>query len=81
MEEETIIIKIPKLNLEKELKEKLKEEIERSVRTEILKILLLKKLDEQLKGSELTEEECIELARKAKKEVFEKLKKKVIIGN
>jgi len=81
MEEEIIIIKIPKLNLEKELKEKLKEEIERSVRTEILKILLLKKLDEQLKDSELTEEECIELARKAKKEVFEKLKKKVIVGN
>jgi len=79
MEEETIVIKIPKLNLEKELKEKLKEEIERSVRTEILKILLIKKLDEQLKNSELTEEECIELARKAKKEVFEELKKKGII--
>jgi len=79
MEEETIIIKIPKLNLEKELKEKLKEEIERSVRAEILKILLLKKLDEQLKDSELTEEECIELARKAKKEVFEELKQKGII--
>jgi len=43
MEEETIVIKIPKLNLDKKLKEELKKGIETYTRIEIARLLLLKK--------------------------------------
>lgn len=75
MEEETIVIKIPKLNLEKKLKEELKKEIKTFARIEIARLLLLKKWNKILRKSKLTEKDCIKLARLAKRETYEELKK------
>jgi len=75
MEEETIVIKIPKLDLEKKLKEELKKGIETFARIEIARLLLLKKWNKILRKSKLTEKDCIELARLAKRETYEELKK------
>ena len=73
MEEETIVIKIPKI--EKEEKEKIKKELEKLARKRIEKIKVLKKLEELAKNSKLTEEECINLGRLVKRGRYEKLKK------
>jgi hypothetical protein len=48
--------------------------IEEFVKLRLTRDLMLDRLDELLKGSELTEEECIELGRMAKNGRFEKLK-------
>jgi len=72
-EEETIVIKIPKIE-EKE-KERIKEELEKLARKRIEKIKVLKKLEELAKNSKLTEEECINLGRLVKRGRYEKLKK------
>jgi len=73
MEEETIVIKIPKIE-EKE-KERIKKELEKLARKRIEKIKVLKKLEELAKNSKLTEEECINLGRLVKRGRYEKLKK------
>ncbi|HJH26061.1 MAG TPA: hypothetical protein C5S37_04625 [Methanophagales archaeon] len=48
--------------------------VEEFVKLRLARDLMLERLDELLKHSELTEEECIELGRMVKKGRFEKLK-------
>lgn len=45
------------------------------------KVLLLKKIDEMLSGSRLTEEDAIRLGRKVKKEIAKKWRVAVETGN
>lgn len=54
-------------------KEEMAKDIENFVRLELARSLLLKRLDELLKNSELTEKECRELGKKIKKGRFENL--------
>ncbi|HJH25485.1 MAG TPA: hypothetical protein C5S37_01655 [Methanophagales archaeon] len=48
--------------------------VEEFVKLRLARDLMLERLDELLKHSELTDEECIELGRMVKKGRFEKLK-------
>ncbi len=48
--------------------------VEEFVKLRLTRDLMLERLDELLKGSELTEEECIDLGRMVKNDRFEKLK-------
>ncbi|MFZ2070760.1 MAG: hypothetical protein WAV32_04000 [Halobacteriota archaeon] len=48
--------------------------VEEFVKLRLARDLMLERLDELLKHSELTEEECIELGKMMKKGRFEKLK-------
>ena len=77
MEEETIVIKIPKIE-EKE-KESLKKELERIARKKINKLITLKMLqkkwEEMLKNSKITDEDCINWQKEARKGRYEELKK------
>ncbi len=73
------------LSIPKELKHKMDElpeinwsEVTREFLSEKVKRLaLLKKLDKMLENSELTEEDCIRLSRKAKKSMHKKFLKEV----
>ncbi|RJS71879.1 hypothetical protein CW714_05170 [Methanophagales archaeon] len=49
--------------------------VEEFVKLRLARDLMLERLDELLKHSELTDEECIELGRMVKKGRFEKLRK------
>ena len=62
---------LPELNWSETVREFLSEKVKRA--------LLLKRLDKLLENSELTEEDCIRLGRKAKKDRYEKLKKKGLV--
>ena len=55
---------LPELNWSEIVREILSEKVKR--------VLLLKKLDKMLEKSELTEEDCINLGRKAKKSMHKK---------
>jgi len=70
MEEETIVIKIPKA---------MKEEVEEFIKEKEEREKLLEKWNEMLKNSKLTEEDCIKLGRLVKKRVYEKLKKQGLL--
>jgi len=48
--------------------------VEEFVKLRLTRDLMLERLDELLKESELTEEECIDLGRMVKNDRFEKLK-------
>jgi hypothetical protein len=48
--------------------------VEEFIKLRLTRELLLERLDELLKNSRLTEEECIELGREVKKGRFERLK-------
>ncbi len=48
--------------------------VEEFVKLRLARDLMLERLDEMLKHSELADEECIELGKKVKKGRFEKLK-------
>jgi hypothetical protein len=48
--------------------------VEEFIKLRLTRDLMLERLDELLKGSEFTEEECIELGRMVKNGRFEKLK-------
>jgi len=77
MEEETIVIKIPKVK--KEMKESLKKEIEEFIKERIDKIMFFKKLEELTKNSEITDEDCIRWQRELRKKRLEELKEKGVI--
>jgi hypothetical protein len=62
---------LPELNWSERIREFLSEKVKRA--------LLLKKLDKMLENSELTEEDCLRLGKKAKKGIYERLKKKGMV--
>ena len=62
---------LPELNWSETIREFLSEKVKRA--------LLLKRLEKMLENSELTEEDCIRLGRKAKKGRFKTLKKQGLI--
>ena len=62
---------LPELNWSETVREFLSEKVKRA--------FLLKKLDKMLENSELTEEDCIRLGRKAKKGKFKTLRKQGLI--
>ena len=67
-----LVVKIP--DLFKVDMSELAKGVEEFVKLRLARDLMLERLDELLKNSELTEEECIELGKKVKKGRFEKLK-------
>jgi len=77
MEEETLLIKIPKL--EKEEKERIREKLEKIAKKEIEDIMFLKELDEILKNSKITDEDCIRWQEESRKKRLEELKKRGVI--
>ncbi len=60
---------IPEMNWSETMREFLSEKVKRA--------LILKKLDKMLENSELTEEDCISIARKAKKSMHRQFLKDV----
>ncbi len=68
-----IVVKIPKM--EKELEREIVRGIEISARAEVARALLLKRLNELLSKSRLTEKDAIRLGRELKAGRHEKLKK------
>jgi hypothetical protein len=72
-----IVVKIPEeLEMGEELRSRLREDIESVVRLRLARELILKRLDEMLKDSKLTDEECLELGEKVKEGVFKRWKEK-----
>lgn len=67
-----LVVKIP--NRFKVDMSELAKGVEEFVKLRLARDLMLERLDELLKHSELTEEECIELGEMVKKGRFEKLK-------
>ncbi|HAB51148.1 MAG TPA: hypothetical protein DCE80_03065 [Ignavibacteriales bacterium] len=71
-----LIIEVPNVKLDEKTMSELREDIKSVVRLRLAKELLLKRLDEILKHSTLTEEECLLLGDKTKEGVAEEWKKK-----
>lgn len=67
-----IVVKIPE-KVELDTSE-LARGVEEFIKLRVMRDLLLERLNELLKDSKLTEEECVELGRMLKKGRFEKLK-------
>ena len=65
------IDKLPEINWSEVVREFLSEKVDR--------LILLGKLDKMLENSKITEEDCINLGRQAKKGRFEELKKQGLL--
>lgn len=68
-----LVIKIPE-HVKLDIPE-LSRDVEKFIKLRMSRDLLIKALDELLKGSKLTDEECIKFGRMIKKGRFEKLKR------
>ena len=72
---EEIIVKVP-VEVDEELLEKLKKDIDVVVRLRVARELLLKEWDKRFAKSELTEEECLELGREVNRASLKAWKEK-----
>jgi hypothetical protein len=70
-----IIVKIP-VEVDEELLEKLKKDIDVVVRLRVARELLLKEWDKRFAKSELTEEECLELGKEVSRASLKAWKEK-----